>query len=130
VNIINNIPVGIIQPDLASYVSPSFKSEGFNGPSCGTFAHQVWSKAAAGYNVHDIVPDTAQCMKCKNYSIWHEVQMIYPPGGNAPQSYVDFQKISKKIMRKLVYCFNIAKKFCSIASSHYSKIDRYNPWKG
>jgi Domain of unknown function (DUF4145) len=98
VDIINNTLGSIIQPDLASYDAPSFKSEGFNCPFCGAFAHQVWSKAAAEYNAHDIVPDTyfAQCMKCKNYSIWHGEQLIHPSGGNAPLPHADLPEDLKK----------------------------------
>ena len=53
-------------------------------------------------------------MKCNNYSIWHGEQLIHPSGGNAPLPHADLPEDLKKIARKPVYCFKVAKKCAAL----------------
>lgn len=75
---------------MSTYTPPSYHTDAFNCPHCGAFSHQLWGGAmsyAISTNLSDL--EFAHCSRCKKYSIWHQMRMIYPSSGNAPLPHPD-----------------------------------------
>jgi hypothetical protein len=64
-----------------------FMAAAFVCPHCRVFSHQHWYKAAAtqtnssGRSMHGDIEGVSVnfCVACKNYCLWIEDEMIYPP---------------------------------------------------
>lgn len=73
---------------MADYIAPEYGLDGFNCPSCGAFAHQVWryDVFAAGQVDRKKIDQlsVASCEKCMQFSYWHNEDMIFPSKSVAP----------------------------------------------
>ncbi|RLJ03727.1 MAG: hypothetical protein DRP08_03135 [Candidatus Aenigmatarchaeota archaeon] len=67
------------------YIAPTFGSEAFHCPHCGTYAHQSWYGIKTVPHLKTIENLSASfCARCKRHAIWYGDKMIYPAFSIAP----------------------------------------------
>lgn len=65
----------------AKYTAPEYRKNGFNCPFCEAFAQQLWLfvyRQDGGSFSQMSNLDVCRCLRCLNFSIWYEKEMIYP----------------------------------------------------
>jgi len=80
-----------------AYIAPKFLGDGFHCPHCGVYSHQGWYKDITGITpVNDQTFRAlgsilnlkglfvSSCIKCGNYGLWFNGDMIYPTSSVAP----------------------------------------------
>lgn len=73
------------------YVTPAYKKEAFNCPSCNAYANFNWT------DVHPLLSiDISACSHCKKYIIWHEEKIIFPKVSLAEMPNNDLSEDIKK----------------------------------
>ena len=65
-----------------TYVPAQFNADAFHCPNCGVYANQLWGRCDwARYhyrNYEDTDMSAARCVRCNEFSYWHEQKLIVP----------------------------------------------------
>jgi len=76
------------QKVTASFTPPFHKSQAFNCPHCGAYAHQFWEQMYVNSGPSGMTEisglQTSCCAQCGEFAVWLEGQMLYPDFGTAP----------------------------------------------
>ncbi|EKF9771326.1 DUF4145 domain-containing protein [Vibrio mimicus] len=101
------------------YISPEFLGEGFNCPTCDTYAHMDWT-ILSNRSKHSMFQE-ATCSRCKQVSLWRVLErqqnelfgitdksgvMIFPDRGNASPAEVDMPEDVKRDYEEAASIFN------------------------
>lgn len=81
-----------------AHIPPSFKSDGFHCPHCGTYAHQTWGRVY--WELGDRMRPTedlylAMCYKCQQTTVWRDENIIDPTTHSAPDPNPDLPDDAK-----------------------------------
>lgn len=61
------------------FTAPYWKGEAYNCPHCGAYSAQAWNERHTNIFNERMHPlTTAQCSRCKDYSIWWNGLLVYP----------------------------------------------------
>jgi hypothetical protein len=106
---------------MNKYTPAEYDKKEFHCPHCGVYSEQIWSESISApyryakpnghiehisYHLKNI--RTALCYKCKDFSIWLSVNMIFPTSGNV-------ETANEDLSEEIILLYNEAKSIVNLS---------------